>query len=151
MCRSIVTILVLAGCAVAGSQPLTPAENQRYDRLTHALIAPCCWREPIAIHRSAEAIEMLDEVKQLIVSGRSEDEIKTLYVTRYGERILADPPGWQGRWLYVVPLVLLVSLLLLAALRLRSLVARPTSNGPPVSAEWIARVRAEIAGDGSYE
>ena len=71
--------------------------------MTHELIAPCCWREAIAIHRSEEARQMLNEVKQLVIDGRSEDEIKAIYVARYGVRILADPPGRTGQWLYMVP------------------------------------------------
>ncbi|HUM04231.1 MAG TPA: cytochrome c-type biogenesis protein CcmH [Terriglobales bacterium] len=143
--------LMVAASAFAAGRPLSPAESRHYERLTHALIAPCCWREPIAIHRSEEAIRMLDEVAQLIVSGRSEDEIKAMYVARYGERILADPPGRQGQWLYVVPVGVLGSLTLLAILRLRGLVARTEPQRSPVAAEWIARVREETKGEGSYE
>ena len=36
---------------------------------------------------------MLNEVEQLVLAGRSEEEIKAIYVARYGVRILADPPG----------------------------------------------------------
>jgi cytochrome c-type biogenesis protein CcmH/NrfF len=122
---------------------LTAAQMARYDRLTHELIAPCCWREPIAIHRSAEALQMLDEVEQFVVQGRSEDEIKSIYSTRYGPRILADPPGHDWYWLYLIPFGLLVSLMLAAVIRLRSLVARtpPASSAAP--AELLAQVRAE--------
>ncbi len=122
---------------------LTAAQMARYDRLTHELIAPCCWREPIAIHRSAEALQMLDEVEQLVDQGRSEDEIKSIYITRYGPRILTDPQGHDWYWLYVIPFGLLVSLMLAALVRLRSLVARtpPASSAAP--AELLAQVRTE--------
>lgn len=122
---------------------LNAAQVAEYDRLTHALIAPCCWREPIAIHRSAEALQMLDEVEQFVLEGRSEDEIKSVYVARYGPRILADPQGHDWYWLYVIPFALLVSLMLAAIFRLRSLVARATvmhSSAPP---ELIAQIRNE--------
>jgi cytochrome c-type biogenesis protein CcmH/NrfF len=86
--------LTLAGCASAiEERALTTPQMQRYNRVTHALVAPCCRREAIAIHRSAEALQMLEEVKQLVGDGRSEEEIKAIYVARYGVRILAVPPG----------------------------------------------------------
>ena len=145
---AVVLGLLFANCALAAQgRELTRAEARRYDKLTHALIAPCCWREPIAIHRSDEALQMLDEVKRLVADGRSEEEIKAIYVARYGVRILADPPGTAGHWLYAVPVALLCSLLFLASVRLRSLVAsvpRPIAGAP---AELIAQVRLETEGE----
>lgn len=135
-------IFLSAGHALERSN-LTAAQMARYDRLTHELIAPCCWREPIAIHRSAEALQMLDEVEQFVVQGRSEDEIKSIYIARYGPRILTDPQGHDWYWLYVIPFGLLVSLTLAAVVRLRSLVARTSvmhSSAPP---ELLAQVRTE--------
>jgi len=135
--------LTLWSALAMEERALTPSESERYNKVTHALIAPCCWREPIAIHRSAEALQMLEEVKQLVVDGRSEDEIKAIYIERYGVRILADPPGRSGQWLYVVPVALLCCLVFLAIFRLRSLVARPAAQTPLASPELIALVRME--------
>lgn len=86
---------------------------------------------------------MLDEVKQLVIDGRSEEEIKATYVARYGDRILADPPGRTGRWLYMVPVALLCCLVFLAILHLRSLVNAVAPLAPVAPAELIARVRTE--------
>lgn len=143
--------LLLARFGIAEGRPLTASESERYDKVTHALIAPCCWREPIAIHRSAEALQMLDEVEQLVAAGRSEDEIKASYVARYGVRILADPPGKGGLWLYLIPVALLGCLMALAVLRLRSLVAHAAPERVPVPPEWIARIRMETADDWNRE
>jgi len=122
---------------------LTADQMKRYDRLTHELIAPCCWREPIAIHRSPEALQMLAEVEKLVVAGYSESEIRNIYVSRYGPRILADPPGMDWYWLYVIPFMLLVSLMLAAVVRLRSLVARTPSPSNTAPADILAQVRTE--------
>lgn len=142
--------LTLAGSAFAMEErALTRPESERYNKVTHALIAPCCWREPIAIHRSAEALQMLDEVKQLVADGRSEEEIKAIYVARYGVRILADPPGTESQWLYVVPVALLCCLVVLAILRLRSLVAGSAAETPTAPPELIARVRMQTGSEWS--
>jgi cytochrome c-type biogenesis protein CcmH/NrfF len=136
--------LSLAGSGVATEERrLSHSESERYDKVTHELIAPCCWREVIAIHRSAEALQMLDEVKQLVIDGRSEDEIKAIYVARYGVRILADPPGSTGQWLYVIPFALLCCFMFLAILRLRSLVTRAAPQALQAPPELLARVRME--------
>ena len=145
ICCMTIVALMLGGSilAAAGDRPFTRSEAERYNKLTHELIAPCCWREAIAIHRSEESIQMLDEVEQLVIAGRSEQEIKAIYVARYGVRILADPPGRAGQWLYVVPFALLCGFFFLATLRLRSMVARVASPLPRAPAELMARVRME--------
>ena len=87
---------------------------------------------------------MLDEVHRLVAEGKSEAEIKAMYVQRYGLRILADPPGIAGDWLYMIPVVLFFCLLVLAGRRLRWLVSQAPLFNSPQSPELIARIRMEI-------
>ena len=122
---------------------LNSSQAARYNKLTHELIAPCCFREPIAIHRSEQSLQMLEEVRVLVAEGKSEKEIKAIYVERYGTRILADPPGITAGWLYLIPVVVFCTLVYLAVLRLRSLVAHATAPVPSVPPELVARVRKE--------
>lgn len=146
---AVLGVIFTSGAAAAQERGLTAAELKRYDKVTHALIAPCCWREAIAIHRSPEALQMLEEVKELIVAGRSEEEIKAIYVGRYGARILIVPPGVEGQWLYALPVILFTLAVLLAILRLRALVKRTALHQPPVLAELLGRVRTETGNDWS--
>jgi len=134
---------LIAIASAAPQQALSPSQTLVYTKLTHELISPCCWREPIAIHRSEESLQMLAEVEQLVAAGRSEEEIKAFYIARYGERILADPPGHERTWLYYTPVMLFVILLVLAAFRLRSLVRTPARQVGSSTPELIARVRKE--------
>jgi len=140
---TIAGIVLLGAARAAEAQALTRGQMESYHRLTNQLIAPCCWREPIAIHRSAEALQMTEEVARLLADGRSEDEIREMYVARYGARILADPSGVTGHWLYAAPVVLFFSLLLLAVRRLRSLVSQGHSPALPAAPEFMALVREE--------
>ena len=139
----LVALIVLSTALALEEQKLTAEQRGRYDRLTHELIAPCCWREAIAIHRSQEALQMLDEVEKLVVEGRSEDEIRNIYVARYGPRILADPPGVSKYWLYLLPFSLLTWFMIGAVFRLRSLVARNVPTQSYASPELLAQVREE--------
>jgi len=139
----LVALIVLSAAFALEEHTLTAEQMGRYDRLTHELIAPCCWREPIAIHRSQEALQMQDEVEKLVAEGRSEQEIKSIYIARYGPRILADPPGVSRYWLYLLPFSLLTWFMVAAVFRLRSLVKRTApahSSAPP---ELLAQVRKE--------
>jgi cytochrome c-type biogenesis protein CcmH/NrfF len=140
---TIAGMVLLGATRDAEAQTLTLTQMESYHRLTNQLIAPCCWREPIAIHRSTEAQQMSEETASLLADGRTEDQIRAMYVARYGARILADPPGVAGRWLYAAPVVLLFSVLLLAVRRLRSLVAQGCSPAFPAAPEFMALVREE--------
>ena len=141
---SFAVALVFGPYVQAADAPvLSPTQAELYNRLTHELIAPCCWREPIAIHRSQESLQMLAEVEQLVAAGRSEEEVKALYVSRYGERILADPPGQERTWLYYTPVLLFLTAVALAGWRLCSLVRSPAMPKHSVSPELLARIRKE--------
>jgi len=139
----LVALIVLSAAFALEEHTLTAEQMGRYDRLTHELIAPCCWREPIAIHRSQEALQMLDEVEKLVAEGRSEQEIKSIYIARYGPRILADPPGVSRYWLYLLPFSLLTWFMVGAVVRLRSLVKRTVPEHSSASPELLAQVRKE--------
>ena len=143
-CVIVLTLTFISAGCTADTPPLTSSQVELCNKLAHQLIAPCCWREPIAIHRSPEALQMLDEVRWLAAEGRSEDEIKAIFVARYGARILVDPPGVEKRWLYLTPIVLVCCSIVLAALRLRALVTRLAPPQPAPPAEAVKRVRKEI-------
>jgi len=61
--------LGLSFLADATGTEFTPAQAELYNKLTHELIAPCCWREPIAIHRSDPMPERPEDIVMLIYPG----------------------------------------------------------------------------------
>ena len=54
-------------------------------------MAPCCFGSTVATHHSPAADAIRDDVRSLAAQGRSEQEILSQYLDRYGERILATP------------------------------------------------------------
>lgn len=91
-------VLLMAGAATP-----VPLEEQARD-LERLLIAPCCWRQPVADHFSAEADQMRGEIRALLGEGKTQEEILDFYVAQYGQAILAKPP-YRGFNLlaYVLP------------------------------------------------
>jgi cytochrome c-type biogenesis protein CcmH len=57
------------------------------------IIAPCCWTQTIDIHGSDIATELRHEIRRRLKAGESAQSIQADLVNRYGERILAVPPG----------------------------------------------------------
>lgn len=77
------------------------------ERIADRLLAPCCWRESVRVHRSPQAEELRRDIAARLEMGQSEDEILTAYVAKYGSRILRDPPGAKRAWLDAMPVAAL--------------------------------------------
>ncbi len=56
--------------------------------LEQSLIAPCCWSGTVYDHGHPQ---MEQEIRQMVLEGRTRQEIIDHYVAQYGERILATP------------------------------------------------------------
>ena len=96
-----------AGAAFAASLPLWGEPDDLAKKLQAKFIAPCCWSESVAVHRSESAAQMRAEIASLVASGKSEEEIVAFYVAKHGERILLEPRGQKLTWLTAIPFVAL--------------------------------------------
>ncbi len=119
--------LVLLSAALAAV-----AWGQAKDRvraLQEKLIAPCCWSESVAAHRSEVAAEMRAEIARMVQEGRSDREILDFYKARYGTRILMEPEGQLRLWAYTIPAAATVAGLILVVWLIRRMV-RPQPESP---------------------
>jgi len=85
----------------ANGQP-AEATNARIERLEGAVLAPCCYTEPVSIHQSEIAVKMRLEIAKWVGEGRSDREILGTYVDLYGAKVLVDPrtrPEWWTPWI----------------------------------------------------
>lgn len=98
------SLLLIFIVLASAAEPQDPAR-----RIEERFIAPCCWRESVAVHRSPEADKIRSEIRQLLESGKTEGQIVDFYVARYGERILREPRGSVSLWLRTVPLLALLA------------------------------------------
>jgi cytochrome c-type biogenesis protein CcmH len=130
--RVIWTLLLGSLAWSAGNEAVLDAPQQaRYQKLCESLIAPCCWSETLAMHRSPASLQARDEVAALIVAGKSDREILDEFVARYGARILVEPEGRRGQWLYLIPVLALLVAVFFAVRFLRRRTLPSTGSGPP--------------------
>ena len=112
--------LMLAGLAQAvDTTPLlpTPELQRRYRDMTHELRCVQCQNEAIADSPVSLAADLRRQVREMILAGQSDEQIRDYMVQRYGEFILFRPRvNWRTAWLWAAPAVLLLAGLL-AALR----------------------------------
>lgn len=81
--------------------------RQRQEHLEKVILAPCCWNEPIATHRSEVSLEMKAEIARFLGEGKPDREILDYYKARYGERVLVEPEGAKWWWMNLVPVFML--------------------------------------------
>lgn len=121
----------MALVAALGGSLFAAGPEETIRRLQEKFIAPCCWSESVAVHRSEIAAEMRTEIGRLYREGVSEKEITARYVSQYGERILMEPTGVKSIWLIVIPVAVAMAGTLMLVLYLRRR-PRPQPEPNPV-------------------
>lgn len=104
------TLLPLLALAETAEQP-----QARVARLEHAVLAPCCYTESVAIHQSEIALKMRLEIAKWVAAGESDQEILNTYAGLYGRKVLVDPRTMPRGWTPFFPwLVLILGVFLVA-------------------------------------
>jgi cytochrome c-type biogenesis protein CcmH len=86
-----------------------PALQARYVALTHELRCMQCQNEAIADSPVDLAADLRNQVREQLLAGKSDDEIRSWMAARYGEFILFRPRySWRNAWLWGAPGVLLL-------------------------------------------
>lgn len=110
----VVLLLVLAATSVRAidqEPPLQDPERQAlYERLTHEVRCLVCQNQTVADSTAPLAADLRREIYAMVEEGRSEEDIKTFLLDRYGDFVLYKP-----RFLYSTALLWLAPGLLLLA------------------------------------
>lgn len=106
MRRLLVLLLIVSGTAVAVDPTVmpTPELQERYEAITHELRCMQCMNNSIADSPVGLASDLRRDVKELLIAGKTDAEIRSYMVQRYGNVILFTPP-LQGSsvWVWVLP------------------------------------------------
>jgi cytochrome c-type biogenesis protein CcmH/NrfF len=122
------TLLPLLAFAVT-----TEEEQARIARLEDAVLAPCCYTEPVSVHQSEIAVKMRLEIAKWVAAGKTDQEILDTYVRQYGSEVLIDPRTRPRRWMYWVPWLALATGVLGCVWLLHRWQARPVVAQPQAS------------------
>lgn len=89
----------IAAAIDAGQRFDDPTEQARYDRLIRDLRCLVCQNESIADSNATLASDLRREVRELMVEGKSDAEIRVFLIERYGDFVLYRPPLRPRTWL----------------------------------------------------
>ena len=100
---------VPAALAVDPTQLPDPVLQARYVALTHELRCMQCQNEALADSPVGLAADLRREVRDQLLAGKSDDDIRAWMSARYGDFILFRPRySLRNSWLWGAPLILLV-------------------------------------------
>jgi cytochrome c-type biogenesis protein CcmH len=98
-----------AAWAVDPTELPNPVLQARYVTLTHELRCMQCQNESLADSPVDLAADLRREVRDLLLAGKSDDEIRAWMAARYGDFILFRPRySLRNAWLWGAPGVLLL-------------------------------------------
>jgi cytochrome c-type biogenesis protein CcmH len=98
-----------AACAIDSTSIADPVLEARYLGLTHELRCMQCQNESIADSPVGLASDLRREVRNMLLAGKSDEEVRDYMVSRYGEFILFRPRfSLRNAWLWFAPPILLL-------------------------------------------
>ena len=87
----------------------TEQEKARYQVLIDELRCPKCQNQNLADSDAQIAVDLRNKVRELMDQGKSDDEIKTHLVARYGDFVLYRPEVKKETYvLWYAPVILLL-------------------------------------------
>jgi len=106
---AILVLFTTVAQAVDPTQMPTPALEQRYLALTHELRCVQCQNESIADSPVDIAADLRRQVREMLLAGKTDDDVRNYMVARYGEFILFRPRmSAKNAWLWLTPGVLIL-------------------------------------------
>ena len=121
--------------AIAPEQMPTPQLEARYLELIHGFRCMQCQDESLADSPVNLAADMRRQIRDMLLAGKTDQQIRDFMVSRYGYFILFKPPFvLQTAWLWLAPGVLLIAgvITALTVIRKRATLAaaEPEDNDP---------------------
>ena len=87
----------------------SPDQERRYHALIEDIRCPVCQGQSISGSNSSLAKDLREQVRQMILSNKSNEDIYQFMVDRYGDFVVFKPPlNWKTYLLWFTPLVFLV-------------------------------------------
>ena len=105
-----------------------------------------CQNESLAGSRADLALDLRRELRELIKQGKSDDEIRTFMVDRYGDFVLYRPPVRPTTWLlWLGPFILVIGSVIGLLVYVRRRGRAPVQG--PLSAADAKRIDALLNGN----
>jgi cytochrome c-type biogenesis protein CcmH len=146
----VLLMLVFASAVIAKeAAPLAadPELEKRVNKITAELRCLVCQNQTIADSHAGLAIDLKNQVRDMVRSGQTQDQIVDYMVQRYGDFVLYRPPVKKTTYLLWAGPFLLLAIgltVLVVTLRKRRVVVQ---DDAPLSVEENERLRSMLQSD----
>ena len=150
----LVSLAVVPNALAQDPTPQPPVDeitDDQVNAIAEGMYCPVCENIPLDVCGTVACQQWRDEIRVNLAEGLTEEEIHDLFVARYGDRVLAEPPRRGFNWLvYIVPpvVIALAAFLLYRGLQswrkpLTPAVANQ-EDAPAEEDEYTSRLEAEL-------
>ena len=95
-------------CGLALAQE-DPALEKRVQQLSHELRCLVCQNQTLADSNAPLAVDLRNQIREQLIAGKSEGEVREFMVARYGDFVLYRPPLkastvalWAGPFVFLL-------------------------------------------------
>ena len=133
-------LLALRAAAIDITVLPTPELQARYEKLTHEFRCMQCQNNSIADSPVGLASDLRREVKEQLIAGKSDDEIRAYMVQRYGNVILFTPPLVASTaWVWLFPVFAVIGGAVIGVVVVRRRSKLLASDDSVVDSEEVSR------------
>lgn len=132
-------VMVLFAAAIASAQGPTPTDDE-VNQIAKKLYCPVCENVPLDVCPTEACRQWREQIREMLIEGKTEEEIIDYFAVTYGERAAGDPRNKLEAYLVPVVLILLGAVLLVSALRMWK---KPLTNVPASPKEEAKQVRQD--------
>jgi cytochrome c-type biogenesis protein CcmH len=147
----VLALLVIGLAAAQDSTPPPEITDDQVNAIARQMYCPVCENTPLDVCPTQACAEWRELIRDELVQGWSEQQIKDYFVQRFGARVLATPPATGLNWLvYIVPPIAFLAgafLLYRAFLSFRKSTAQAVVTSPPQLESddpYVKRIEEEL-------
>ena len=123
----------------SSAQGPTPTDDE-VNRIAKQLYCPVCENTPLDVCPTEACRQWREQIREMLMEGKSEEEIIDYFAATYGERATGDPRNKLEAYFIPFVVILLGTVLLVSALRMWK---KPIGTAPPSIENKVKRVRQD--------
>ncbi len=140
---------LFAGFSIASAQGSEPTDDD-VNKIAKKLYCPVCENTPLDVCPTEACRQWREQIREMLIEGKSEQEIIDYFAVTYGERSSGDPRDKVKAYLIPAVAIIAGAALLVSALRAWKKPAAAESAVPAKEAtgvqqdEYVARIEEEL-------
>jgi cytochrome c-type biogenesis protein CcmH len=100
---ALISLLPLAVVSAQETDPNYPTDDE-VNAIAKQLYCPVCENVPLDVCGTQACAQWRELIREKLIEGWTEEEIKDYFSAQYGDRVLSEPPARGLNWLvYVIP------------------------------------------------